>query len=653
MASPVIKIKRSAVQGNAPTVEQLELGELALNTYDGKLFTEINTGSASIVEIGSNLNTLQVNTITSNVSFTADVTLTGDDYNVVWDKSDNSLEFADNAKAVFGTGSDLSIYHTGNHSFIDDTGTGNLKVRSNNFRISNGDESKLYGAFTPTSVDLYYNNTKRFETTSTGASVTGELTSSGIIHADTGMVVRGDNKSILLGASDDMRIRHTGSHSEITDEGTGDLRLGSNRTIIGNPTFSETCARFVQNGPSELYHDNSLRLKTSSSGVNITDDINVSGITTVAFVDATQLKVSGVTTMTGRLQIDSGDLKIFGTAPTLFLRDTNDNPDYRFMNSHGSIKIFDETNGVDRFIINPHGKVSVLYDLDVDGHTEVDNLKSVGIATFSNNAIHANVYSTGISTISGFRFPSSDGSEDQALVTDGNGTLLFKTLSGGSSVGGATTISSGITTATQGQTVFSTPHPHNDGENTYSTQVFVNGVKQRPQAGGSTKDYTTSSNSTITFEEGLTVGDEVVSVVYFGHTIDEEYFTATEGQVLFPLSGNLAAQKNFRVFINGIKLRNGSDYTVSAPVTFTTPCAEGAEVEIVCDNAEDQFTATDQQTIFTPSSSEISEDNMQVYLNGIQLFEGLDFSIGTPSVTLVDARKAGVGDEVDVCIRRT
>ena len=44
---------------------------------------------------------------------------------------------------------------------------------------------------------------------------------------------------------------------------------------------------------------------------------------------------------------------------------------------------------------------------------------------------------------------------------------------------------------------------------------------------------------------------------------------------------------------------------------------------------------------------------MQVYLNGIQLFEGLDFSIGTPSVTLVDARKAGVGDEVDVCIRRT
>ena len=462
MASPVIKIKRSAVQGNAPTVAQMELGELALNTYDGKLFTEINTGSASIVEIGSNLNTLQVNTITSNVSFTADATFTGDDYNVVWDKSDSSLEFADNAKATFGTGSDLSIYHTGSHSFIDDTGTGNLKVRSNNFRVSNGDESKLYGAFTPTSVDLYYNNTKRFNT-----------------------------------------------------------------SVIG---------------------------------------------------------------------------------------------------------------------------------VEVTGHSELDNLKSVGIATFTGNAIHANVYSTGISTISGFRFPTSDGDEDQALVTDGNGSLSFKTLSGGGggATGAATTISAGITTATQGQTAFSTPHPHNDGTSTYSCQVFVNGIKQRPQgAGNATKDFTTSSNSTITFEEGLNVGSEVVSVVYFGHTIDEEYFTATQGQVLFPLTGSLSAQKNFRVYVNGVKQRVGSDFGVAAPVTLVEACAEGAHVEIVCDNAEDAFVATDQQTNFTPTSTDISEDNMQVFVNGVQLFKGLDFTIGSPSVTFTDATGLTVGDEVDVCIRRT
>ena len=76
-----------------------------------------------------------------------------------------------------------------------------------------------------------------------------------------------DNKSILLGASDDFRIRHTGSHSEITDEGTGNLRLGSNQVIIGSPTFDETSAKFVDDGAVELYYDNSKKFETLSTGV--------------------------------------------------------------------------------------------------------------------------------------------------------------------------------------------------------------------------------------------------------------------------------------------------------------------------------------------------------------------------------------------------
>jgi len=47
-----VKIKRSSVQGKTPTTSQLELGELAVNTYDGKLYTKKDDGTASIVEIG-------------------------------------------------------------------------------------------------------------------------------------------------------------------------------------------------------------------------------------------------------------------------------------------------------------------------------------------------------------------------------------------------------------------------------------------------------------------------------------------------------------------------------------------------------------------------------------------------------------------------
>lgn len=46
-----IKIKRSAVAGKVPVVGDLELGELALNYYDGKLFTKKDNGTASIVEL--------------------------------------------------------------------------------------------------------------------------------------------------------------------------------------------------------------------------------------------------------------------------------------------------------------------------------------------------------------------------------------------------------------------------------------------------------------------------------------------------------------------------------------------------------------------------------------------------------------------------
>ena len=51
MAS-TIKIKRSAVAGKVPTTGDLQLGELAVNTFDGRLFTKKDNGTASIVEIG-------------------------------------------------------------------------------------------------------------------------------------------------------------------------------------------------------------------------------------------------------------------------------------------------------------------------------------------------------------------------------------------------------------------------------------------------------------------------------------------------------------------------------------------------------------------------------------------------------------------------
>ncbi len=49
-----IKLKRSGTSGRLPTTSDLELGEVAINTYDGKMYIKKNVGGTeSIVEIGS------------------------------------------------------------------------------------------------------------------------------------------------------------------------------------------------------------------------------------------------------------------------------------------------------------------------------------------------------------------------------------------------------------------------------------------------------------------------------------------------------------------------------------------------------------------------------------------------------------------------
>ena len=53
-----LKLKRSSVSGNTPSTSDLELGEVAINTYDGKMFIKKNDGSDSIVEIGGTSGTV-------------------------------------------------------------------------------------------------------------------------------------------------------------------------------------------------------------------------------------------------------------------------------------------------------------------------------------------------------------------------------------------------------------------------------------------------------------------------------------------------------------------------------------------------------------------------------------------------------------------
>tara|TARA_B100001093_G_C26848479_1_gene1023940 strand:+ start:1873 stop:3531 length:1659 start_codon:yes stop_codon:yes gene_type:complete len=94
----------------------------------------------------------------------------------------NDIDFADSDKAIFGTGSDLQIYHDGNNSFITDSGTGRLFVPSSHIQFRNAAHTETMAQFIEDgAVDLYFDGAQKFTTTSTGVTVTGNLAVTGTV----------------------------------------------------------------------------------------------------------------------------------------------------------------------------------------------------------------------------------------------------------------------------------------------------------------------------------------------------------------------------------------------------------------------------------------------------------------------------------------
>ena len=99
------------------------------------------------------------------------------------------ISIPDSKTLYFGNGADLNIYHDGSHSYIKDSGgTGNLRVQTNNLRIENAAGTENQALFTEDgSVELYYDNSKKFETTSAGATFSGSV----LINNSSGVNVYG------------------------------------------------------------------------------------------------------------------------------------------------------------------------------------------------------------------------------------------------------------------------------------------------------------------------------------------------------------------------------------------------------------------------------------------------------------------------------
>jgi len=205
-----------------------------------------------------------------NITTTGDVTLTGAANNIVFDASDNALEFADSAKGVFGTGDDLQLYHDGTDSYIENN-TGELYIQGDGITLRSDTDTETYITMDKDgAVALYYDNSKKFETTSTGVAITGSLALDGIHLDDTEKLTFGNS------ASPDLEIYHDGSNSFISDIGTGQLVVSSDDLKFQNAANTQVMAQFIQAGAVTLYHNNVSKFDTDADGINVTGQIDVS-----------------------------------------------------------------------------------------------------------------------------------------------------------------------------------------------------------------------------------------------------------------------------------------------------------------------------------------------------------------------------------------
>ena len=109
------------------------------------------------------------------------------------------------------------------------------------------------------------------------------IDSVGIITARSGINLTGGNITlgdsggssddrIKLGASGDLEIYHSGSHSHITDAGTGGLKIRGSQVIIDDAN-GDVMIQADQDGSIDLYHNGSKKIETTAAGVTVTGSV--------------------------------------------------------------------------------------------------------------------------------------------------------------------------------------------------------------------------------------------------------------------------------------------------------------------------------------------------------------------------------------------
>ena len=146
----------------------------------------------------------------------------------------DDITFADSSKAIFGTGSDLEVYFDGFTAWFDNTDSvtkdTQIKVADGGYITLKAGTDTMIQAAGNSNVSLYYDNSAKLATTSTGIDVTGTVVADGLV-IDTP----------ASGAAATISMRDNTADSFVVKQGTNeyinvDTTNGAEVITLGNTT---------------------------------------------------------------------------------------------------------------------------------------------------------------------------------------------------------------------------------------------------------------------------------------------------------------------------------------------------------------------------------------------------------------------------------
>ena len=230
----------------------------------------------------------------------------------------DDILFPDGAKAMFGAASDLQIFHdSGGNSFINESGSGSLVIKATNTFINASDDAAMAAFYDTAQVELYHNASKKFETTSSGVSVTGGITVSNNIFETAGTTsIRpagteivtinntGDVTVIGQGSNRAMMLLKAGSNTANSQLRFGDQAADSAGRIMYD--HSSNYMRFDTNEAEKMRLDSSGNLlvgKTAASFDNVGFQVTQVGQAAFTRDNATVLYVNRQTSEGNTIEI--------------------------------------------------------------------------------------------------------------------------------------------------------------------------------------------------------------------------------------------------------------------------------------------------------------------------------------------------------------